>query len=373
MIIQRYHPHVGGAETQLRALGPRLRARGIEPYVLTRRLPGTRAQELVDGVPVFRLPAPGGKLTAATGYLLGSLLTLVGSRLKGLSVMHAHELLSPATVGLTAKWLNHRPLVVKVLRGGALSDLKALAKRPLGKQRQDLYLRQVDRFISLSSEIDEELLGAGARRQQVVRIPNGVDIARFEPASASERAQQRHRLGLSEGPTAVFTGRLAPEKRIDQLVRVWPQVRARVPDAQLVVVGDGPLAPALKDQAGTGVALVGQSPNVPDYLRASDLFVLPSLAEGLSNAMLEAMASGVPSVLHPHGGAVDVATEGENARFLANDSDDALANTVAEALDDRAWLTVAGSSARERVVNNYSLDATADRLASLYRELAVRT
>lgn len=372
MLIQRYYPHLGGAEQQLRALAPRLLVRGVRPLILTRRLPGTPSWELLDGVAVHRFPAGGPKLLAASQYAAAALAFLWRER-RRVDVLHAHELLSPATVGLAGAWAIRRPLVVKVLRGGVLSDLRALRRRPLGELRWRLYRRWVDRFISLSSEIDRELAGEGVPAERIARIPNGVDAERFGPPEPAERTALRRRLGLDDAPTAIFVGRLAPEKRVGVLARAWPAVRRAVPGAQLLVVGEGPERRELERLPAAGLWLLGRREPVVPYLQASDVFVLPSLAEGLSNAMLEAMACGLCCVVHPHGGARDVLRDRESGRLLPDASAEALGRVLAEALANKEARRRMGERARHVVVQGYSLEATADRLVALYRELAERT
>ena len=369
MLIQRYYPHLGGAENQLRSLVPLLRARGISVVVLTRAATCSPLVDRVDGATVFRLPVGGGKLAAGLAYVVGALAVLRRLR-RRIDVLHAHELLSPATAGVVAKYLSGQPLVVKVLRGGQLSDLRALRRRPLGAARWGLYRRSVDSFIAISREIERELLGAGVPSSRLVRIPNGVDTTRFIPVgTGQQRCEVRRRLGLDDAPTAVYTGRLAREKRVDVLVGVWPRVRARVPAAQLLVVGEGPLETELRRLRSAGVVLVGRQESVLPYLQASDVFVLPSIAEGLSNAMLEAMACGLACLVHRHGGAADVLEDGYSGCFLPDATEDALVQSLVRLLQDRTTCARLGARARRRVIEAYSLEATADALAALYRTL----
>jgi glycosyltransferase involved in cell wall biosynthesis len=371
MLIQRYHPHIGGAENQLRSLLPRLQARGVRPLVITRRLAGTSSVELLDGAPVYRFAARGSKLRAGSEYV-GSALSFLLRRRREIDVLHAHELLSPATVGLLAKWCGGPPLLVKVLRGGELSDLRALRRRPLGALRWAAYRRSVDRFVAISSEIERELLGEGIPAARVTRIPNGVDVDLYQPVAPGGQPALRAALGLRDAPTVIYAGRLAPEKRVETVLEAWPAVRARVPDAQLLVVGDGPSAPALRARATDGVRLLGAQDLVSPYLRASDVFVLPSVAEGLSNAMLEAMACGLPCVVHAHGGALDAVEDGVSGVFLADESVGAVTAALVRLLAHADARLEIGACGRAVVVDRYSLDSVADRLAALYRELAHR-
>ena len=158
MIIQGYHPRVGGAERQLAAVAPRLQARGLDVHVLTRRYPGLAAEETVNGVPVHRLPIPGPKRVGSLVFLAAALLKLRQLRPQ---IIHAHELLSPTTTALAARRLWKTPVVAKVLRGGAVGDLAKLRRNSLSASRLCPLQTQVDRFIVVSREIDRELEAAG--------------------------------------------------------------------------------------------------------------------------------------------------------------------------------------------------------------------
>lgn len=371
MLIQRFYPHIGGAENQLRFLLPRLRARGIRPLVVTRQMGHAPSYEVFEGTPVFRFAARGSKLRAGAAYV-GSALAFLRQRRREIDVLHAHELLSPATLGVLAKWCGGPPLLVKVLRGGRLSDLRALRRRPLGTLRWMAYKYGVDGFIAISEEIRHELLNEGIQGARIARIPNGVDIGRFRPVVPGEQARIRAQLRLTDAPTAIYAGRLAPEKRIETVVRAWRDVRSRVPEAQLLVVGEGPSALALRGYPTEGIRLLGGQDSITPYLQASDVFVLPSVAEGLSNAMLEAMACGLPCLVHAHGGAVDAIEHGVSGFFLKDESDDAMAAALTTLLTSPEARRATGTRARAVVVDRYSLDSVADQLASLYRQLARR-
>src|SRR5687768_17273455 len=159
MLIQRYHPHIGGAEQQLAALAPLLQARDIEVTVMTRRYPGLQPFETVKGVPVYRLPIPGPKPLASMAFTLFALPLL--RRLRP-DVIHAHELLSPTTTAVAAKRLLGIPVVAKVLRGGELGDLAKLKRKAFGQGRIRNFQKHVDAFVVISREIDAELAEIGA-------------------------------------------------------------------------------------------------------------------------------------------------------------------------------------------------------------------
>lgn len=368
MIIQAYLPHIGGAERQLAALAPLLRARGAEVFIVTRRLRGLQPYEQIDGVPVHRLPALRPKLLASAAFTVAALPLL--RRLRP-DVLHAHELLSPTTTAVAAKRLYGYPVVAKVMRGGLLGDLAKLKGRALGRKRIALFREQVDAFITISREIDAELAAVGIAPERRRFIPNGVDVDRFAPVAANTKAALRERLRLPpSAPVAIFTGRLAHEKRVDLLVKTWPAVRAALPNATLVVAGEGPQAAALKALAGPGVLFVGRVEDVAPYLQAADVFVLPSATEGLSNALLEALACGLAAVATNVGGAPDVIENAHSGRLIAPDDPRELEMALTTTLLDAALRAELGAAARGVVRSRYSLPRVADRLCELYAEVA---
>jgi glycosyltransferase involved in cell wall biosynthesis len=214
MLIQCYHPAIGGAEKQLKSLVPFLQKENCQIHVFTRLRQGLAKTEMIDGAVVHRIPAYGPRVTASLSYTLGAL-----ARLKQLQpdVIHAHELLSPTTTAVAAHRFFGTPVVAKVLGGGCLGDLAKLKRsRWLGERRIKTYSRCVNKFITVSSEISNELTAAGVPPEQQCFIPNGVDTDRFVPVDAHVQSKRRVELQLTGSPIVLYTGRLAGEKRLEQ-------------------------------------------------------------------------------------------------------------------------------------------------------------
>lgn len=365
-LINSYLPRIGGAERQLAAIAPCLQARGVEVQILARRYPGMVPFEQLDGVPVHRLPAPGPKAVAAWSYTLSALALLRHLRP---SLLHAHELFSTSTTALTAKRLWGMPVVVTPHRGGPLGDVQRLHRKPLGARRMSAFRETVDGWISISQEIDAELAGQEVPRARRFLLPNGVDTRRFAPLETQARAAQRAALGLPDAPIVLFVGRLAREKRVGSLIELWPTIRSAHPDALLLVLGSGPEEAALRAAAGEGVLFAGQVGDVLPYLQVADLFVLPSAAEGLSVALLEAMSTGLAVVATEVGGAGDVVRAGETGWLVPPDELPALRDAILALLDDPAGRKAMGKQARQSVLQHYSLVTIVDRLHTLYAQL----
>ena len=143
-------------------------------------------------------------------------------------------------------------------------------------------------------------------------VPNAVDLDTFTAATSSERAAARRALEVV-GPTVVCVGRLTEQKGQDLLVALWPSVRAAVPDAALVLVGDGPSRAALERAAGPGVRFVGAQDNVRSWVIAADVVAMPSRWEGLSLVILEALACGSSIVASTADGMREAVGDGDDA------------------------------------------------------------
>lgn len=364
MIIQGFHPRVGGAERQLLALGPRLRTLGVDVHVLTRRYAGLPGFEWVDGLPVHRVMTPGPKPLASASFTADAIRRL--RRLRP-DVIHAHELLSPTTTAVMAGMLLSTPVVAKVLISGEVEYLRD--QRPLGRLRMGLFRHQVRAFIAISRDIDEELAASGVLERRRRFIPNGVDTRRYAPGTDERKQATRDQLGLGNGPLVVYAGRLEPQKNLRALLAVWETVREEYPDAELALAGQGSQGAELEAVAGQGVRFLGAMPDVADLLASADVFVLPSWREGLSNALLEAMASGLPVVASCVGGAPELIEHGRSGLLVDPSDPSSLESALREVLGDAALRTRLGGCARDCVVANYDLDERAAELRELYREV----
>ncbi|WP_343073251.1 glycosyltransferase family 4 protein [Pyxidicoccus fallax] len=372
MVTALFPPSVGGIQTHTLRLSQKLAARGAKVAVLTRHHAGLPAREWLDGVEVLRLGQGDAPRALATGTYLSGCLAELARRRASLDVVHAHQLLSPTSVGLAARALLGLPLIVNPHACGAIGDVAQT-----GRLRLEATRRLASGFVCISSPIRQELEEAGVAPERLWSVPNGVDLETFRPATPEERASLRASLGLApEGPLVVYAGRLAPEKGPDVLLSAWARVHRAVPSARLAILGDGALLGALREAAareglGASVLFTGPVRDVPAWLRAADVFALPSRTEGLPVALLEGMAAGLVCVATRVGGTPEVLENGRHGRLVAPERPEALAEGLVEALtrpEARAW----GTAARERVEARYSLDAVADRTLELYEQVMRR-
>ncbi len=370
-IIHGYFPRVGGAETQLRALVPHLREQGIEMTILTRRydleLP---AYQIIDESAVYRLPATGHKVVASLSFTIAAFFRLLRLRPQ---LVHAHEFISPATVALLGERFLSIPMVVTSHRSGEIGDVQKMKRKLTGPIRLKALKKRVSKFVVISDEISDELIGIGVDEDRLINITNGVDTERFSPPSIGEKLARREQLGFSpDAQIAIFTGRLVPEKRLDLLISVWEKLRETNPNAELLILGAGAEEEHLKAMAGEGVHFMGSTNDVLPFLQMADIFVLPSIAEGLSVALLEAMSCELTPLLTDVGGAREVVHHQENGWIIPPDDGEALLKGLLALFGDEKMLVERGQAARQRVISTFSIQIAAKKLANLYFDLAKR-
>jgi glycosyltransferase involved in cell wall biosynthesis len=373
ILTSLFPPSVGGIQTQTLALARGLGELGTEVHVVTRPAAGRPAREEAGGVTVHRVGLARGGPAATLAYvaLAARAVSSLGSRV---SVVHAHQLLSPASAALLARALRGTPFVVTAHASGAVGDVASLARQgPLGRARLAALRRRAAAFVAVSEPIRAELARAGIPEDRIRSIPNGVDTRRFSPVEDAERRRLRRALGLPPVPVALYSGRLAPEKGVDLLVAAWAEARRRGVLGTLCLVGEGPERAALERRArGLGVAgavrFAGAAQDLVPWLRAADAFVLPSRQEGTSVALLEAMACAVPVVATDVGGTR--AAAGDTALLVPPDDPAAIAEALSFLLETPERGRTVGRAGRARAVERFGIVEIARRHLDLYGEAA---
>jgi glycosyltransferase involved in cell wall biosynthesis len=367
MLISSFQPLVGGAERQARQLAARLTGRGHRVAVITRRYSGLQPYEVLDGIDVHRVAAPGKRLVAGASYIIGA-HRLLGRVHRSVDLIHCHQALSPATIGILGKFSWKKPVIVKV----AGSEIRHLQRPGFGRLRLAL-LHQADVVVAPNLGVCELLGKLGVSRTQIQCIPNGVDTGCFFPISSAEKPRIRRELGLPEaGSIVIYAGRLHGVKGVDLLLKAWEQVGARHRTATLVIVGGGPMVDDVRDAEKrlANLVYVGPTDVVRAFLQASDVFVLPSRIEGLSNALLEAMACGLAVVGTDVAGNRQAIDSTDVGVLVRPEDSAALVEGICTLLSDPEICGSLGVSAREHVVRHFSLDNVVEAYLRLYASLA---
>jgi glycosyltransferase involved in cell wall biosynthesis len=370
MVLQSYPPVLGGAQRQVRQLAPLLADRGVRVHVITRRVPGTPGLAQEPGATVERLhvPAPGPAASAA--FVAGASRRLVALRP---DVIHAFDLLSPSLAALLASSVTGAPVVAKVLSTGSGGDLDRLRSKRSGRIRARLIAGRFAAWHAVSADVEVELRQLGADPGAIARIANGVDCLHFRPLGVVEKLAARRRLGLAPDEfVTLYCGRLAPVKRLELLVAA-----VRHAPGVLVLVGEGPQEPLLRRQANeAGVASrVRFLPAVDDpaaIYGVADAYVSTSATEGMSNSVLEAMASGLPILATRASGMAELLAGGAGL-LLERAGPVELGTQLRRLAGDGALRERLGLAARSTVLEHHALPEVADQLARLYRRLAEPT
>ncbi|BAZ52595.1 group 1 glycosyl transferase [Nostoc sp. NIES-4103] len=229
------------------------------------------------------------------------------------------------------------------------------------------FLGNYDRVI-VFSQIQRELLARmGVKEENIAVIPNGVDTAKYSPGPSTVKAEfQAERL-------FVYQGRIAPEKNVEPLLRAWKQSEMAA-GSKLLIVGDGPLKPSLEpfydsEYNITWLGFVANEDRRIEILRGADVFILPSLVEGLSLSLLEAMACGLACLATDVGADGEVLEKGAGVVLNTKTVRSQLKTLLPLFQDHPELTTVLGQKARNRVLERYTLSNNISSLEELYRDV----
>jgi len=371
MISTHFYPLAGGAEKQAERLSNWLIDHDIPVMMVTKQVEGSPRQEDLNGITIYRVPVLKGKVLGALSFMIMGTLTLLRHRRK-YQVIHSHQIYSPTTIGWIAARLLGRPLVINLHLGGEQGDIQRLLRNPrMGRLRLNVLKRDADAFIAISKEILEEMRAEGIPEDKIHFLVNAVDPAVFHPVDTEAKQAMRQKLGLPvDSPIAIFIGRLEQIKGVHDLLAAWRDV----PDpAHLVIVGTGGQEDTLKAYAlehlSGRVTFTGKRDNIPEFLQATDTWVLPSYGEGLPVALLEAMSTGIPVVTTPVGAIPEIITTDENGLLVESGDVPALTEALKRAIQDDETMRQIGSKARQTVIDGYSLDSVSNEYKTLFESL----
>lgn len=239
-------------------------------------------------------------------------------------------------------------------------------------------LGHADHLVAVSHFVAATLREAGIPAERIHVVHNAIDPQPWAPAGT--RAATRAAVGVAAtAPVVITVSRLIPAKGTEDLLRAFAHVRARHPDAQLLVVGADPEpgepyltrlrqladAPELRG----GVTFLGRRTDVPALMQAADVFALASFEEPFGLVFAEAMATGLPVVGLANGGAVEVVEHPTTGLLVAPHDVDALADAIGTLLDDPPRRAAMGAAGRARVAALFTTRAQADTVGALYARL----
>lgn len=414
-VIANFHPLVGGAEKQALMQGRSLRERGYATTVITFRHDWKWASyETIEGVPVFRIAGillgrrkklP--RIFQKLFYLLA--VAIMGWALwqhrKQYDILHVYQLNLLAIAAALVCRITGKAIIISVrsadsntnsksrnklsLVGGSAKatksrlhvkgrsriggDLEALER--LGKpfvRFTHLLLKHVQaNIVILSSRMRDYLAAYDFADLDIQLIPNGIDITRFIPLEAKIS-------GHSHTQNVVCVSRLSYEKGTDVLLQAWQLVQQHFPQARLIIVGDGPLRIQLEHTAQVlglenSVEFLGTRSDIPAQFHRGVLAVLPSRSEGMPNAVLEAMACGMPCVATRVSGSEDIIQHAINGLLVEPEDSQGLAEALLTLLHNPELVHDFGIAARATIEQHYSLEHITDMVIELYQRITDRS
>jgi glycosyltransferase involved in cell wall biosynthesis len=366
-----YYPAVaGGAEHQARLQAEALARLGHEVSVVCpgRHLP---KRDSVNNVSVRRLPFVDRRPFRRLTYYLRLIPFLLG-RARHFDIVHVHLANVQADIIVALCNFAGTPVYVKCACGGTVGEV-ARGNRHFAKITRWYGLRHAAGVQALSSEIEAELLSVGTPADRVARIPNGIDLGHFEPATDEQLWVARDRLGLPQEKLIVmFVGRFAVYKGLGDLQAAW--ARVVLADAVLVLVGE-PIAgesaldrPANPIESTDTVFVRGWTADVRSYLHAADVYVHPTHGDGMSNALLEAMACGLAIVATRLGSTEGLLEHERDALLVAPASPDQLAKAIQRLAGDPDLRARLGTGAIE-TSRQFEIDTVVGRIEDAYRRI----
>lgn len=353
MVIPSFFPTVGGAERQLMGLASNLCKKGIKVDVVTRKVQFHKYKEKIDKYNVYRL----GTRMPKVSFLVSLFFFILSNRNK-YQVIHVHTLNSPAIVCSVVGKILKIPVVLKVTRSGKGTQLSRYRDSGLGKIIFSFLTSSF--FIAITEEVNSELKEFGIETNKIRQIPNGVSIP-----PEIEKSNQILKI--------TYIGRLIKRKRVDLLLEAIANIKSDN-DFLVSIVGGGNEEGYLKQLASNlNIQNIcnfdGELAHeeVSQLLMQSDIFVLPSNSEGMSNALLEAMASSNAVIVSNITANKQLIVDKENGILFSDKRD--LEEALCLTIDNSKIRLQLANQAKVTISSSYSFNGVADSYIGLYEEL----
>lgn len=413
-----FPPIVGGSEMQALKQAQELQARGHEVFVVTLRHNKTwPAEEIVEGVKTIRVA--GGLFRRDGSLRIGpqaivpvnmTMLAKLWSLRNQFDVIHSMQISCISTMATLVCRLMHKPILISVqsagptdeqieqmnahnylqlmtdtlpsdteyLRGdkgeNSLGDVEGLYAVIMGGKLLARYLRKSEAYYQvLSNRSRTYLLDRGFKAEKIIRIPNGIDPERFKPAPQRPDASK-------SGRDIVSVARMEYPKGIDVVLHAWARMMKEPADwranlkPRLRLAGHGFFQPQMERLAqelgiSDSVEFLGLHRDVPGLLQQAWGFVIPSRWEGMPNALVEAMASGLPCVATRVSGSEDLINDGVNGLLVPTEDPAAMAKALRRIIEESKLAQSMAEQARATIMREYQLSTVVETCLKTYKEI----
>jgi len=371
MVAERYPPHIGGAPFCIHQLASALVRLGHRVHVVTSREPNTPYEGFIDGVKIFRIDRWSTPRLRGLSFILGARRRLLSlTREHGYDLLHCHSGIG----GLVGYWWRRefgKPYVV-TLHGSIAASMRAgLLVRTLARAIEEFSVKNADvATFDGFSLLEDFVASTGMDRGRAFYIPNAVDPEVFSPSTGVKPS-----FGINPDSTNVtYVGRLVPGKGLFTLLEAYRQAWSRMKGLSLIIVGEGPYLKSMKESLGRltprpDVSFLGALPHqaLPGIYAASSMVVLPSISEGLSRVLLEAMACGRPVIATDIPANLSLVQDGVNGLIIPLGDSKLLAEAILRLAEDVSLRRRLGKAARKTVLRDYNVDKRVKRMLDAYK------
>jgi glycosyltransferase involved in cell wall biosynthesis len=385
MLAELLPPAFGGAARQALQLAARLRDRNVDVFFLSLQIvPNSSREDQLNGFRVFRIPyMTSGKWIKLRGLVAAWNILWKQRHAFDLLHLHSANYFSLAIAGFV-RFILRKPFIIK--KTSIDRDVPTAIRRNKYSSWTWWMFQRATAWVAMSHAQADDCHRHQLPEHHIHIIPNGVDIRRFRPAATpQERTDLLNKLGLNaDRQHAVFIGSIEENKGIRLLVETARLLRETHPNLRFVLVGpngsdpgEWHISPSFihnirrlinEYNLNDHVQMVGQKNNPEEYLRAADLFVFPSRSEGFGTALIEAMASGLPTVAFNIPGVTsDIITDNTDGLLISQEDPAVFAQAIQRILNNQKWKQQISLAARSSAEKKFSFDSIADRYRQLYQ------
>ena len=378
LIVTPYFYEPPGGKYGVMRLSMEFSKRNHKVYVISTRVRNSKAYEEFNGVkvyrkkPVFYIPS----LPYAMQYLVPTIIKFI--KKYEIEVLHTQTIhyTSSLSVAIASKMLNF-PFILSVL-GSTLTFCRSFIDLIFNLYESTISKCVVNRakmIISISEHLIPRLYNLGVSPNKIRVIPHGINASEYKPKKRGHHF--RNLLGIKPTELVIgYVGRLVPLKGVSFLIDAFKIVSGKNSNAKLLIVGDGPQRKQLEYLSGNmksekKIIFTGFVPKerMPEIYNTLDIFVLPSFTEGLSNTLLEAMASGKPIITTPVGGNTELIENGKNGYLVHTRSVKELAERILDLLNAPNERTQMGKAGRTKILNQYTWEKIIPRYEKVYKQV----